>query len=86
MIRVGLRFDAKDAAYLRSLARQVKTGERRDGPVGGLAFAADAAETGEPLILQCSSPQEAKQMAAKFVRLGCSLPAIEELTGQRPAK
>lgn len=86
MIRVGLRFDRGDAGWLRAVARQIRSGQHRGETVGGLTHAAEAAETGEPLIIQCQSPQEAKQIAARFVRLGCSQPAIEELTGQRPAK
>lgn len=85
-MRFGLRFDPQDASYLRAVARQIKGGQRRGETVGGLDHAAEAAETGEPLIVHCESAQEVKQMAARFVRLGCSMPAIDELTGDRPAK
>ncbi len=84
-MRFGLRFACKDAPFLAALARQVRSGQRK-GPVGGLAAAADAAETGEPLIIQCSTPQEAEQQAAHFVLLGVTRPAVEELTGERPAR
>jgi hypothetical protein len=86
VIRIGLRFDRRDAEYLRTIARQIRSGQRSGETVGGITLAADAAETGEPLIVQCESAQEAKQMAARFVRLGCTMPAIEELTGLRPAQ
>jgi hypothetical protein len=86
MIRIGLRFASADAAFLRAVARQITSGQRQGEATGGLTLAADAAETGEPLIMQCDTPQEAHQMAAKFVRLGCTMPAIEELTGHRPSR
>ncbi len=85
MIRFALRFACKDAPFLQSLARQVRSGERR-GAVGGLAAAADAAHKGEPLIIQCSTPEEAQQQAEHFVLLGCVRPEVDELTGQRPSK
>ena len=84
-MRFGLRFACKDAAHLQGLARQVRSGERR-GAVGGLESAADAAVTGEPLIIECLAPEEAQQMADSFVLLGCTRPAVEELTGDRPSR
>lgn len=84
MIRVGLRFDRSEAGLLRFLASRVQAREA-PGPVGGFLSAAEAAETGEPLILQVTDPAEAQQMASRFVALGVKRPAVEELTGQRPA-
>ena len=86
MIRVGLRFNHRDARLLRALADRVTRGELRDQTLSGLRFAADAAETGEPLIIRCTSPDEAESLAARFILLGCHRPAVEELTGERPAK
>lgn len=84
MIRVGLRFDRSEAGLLRFLAERVRANEL-PGPAGGLLYAAEAADTGEPLILQVTDPVEAQQMASRFVALGVKRPAVEELTGQRPA-
>lgn len=86
MIRFGLRFDRRDATHLAGLALRVKAGEMTGERVGGFIHAAEAAETGEPLIIQCMTADEAEQMAARFVALGVRRPAVEELTGQRPAK
>ena len=86
MIRVGLRFNHRDARLLRSLAARVQNGELHGQTLSGLQYAADAAETGEPLIIQCASPEEAEAMAARFILIGCHRPAVEELTGDRPAR
>lgn len=84
MIRVGLRFDRSEAGLLRWLAGRVQASEL-PGPAGGFLKAAEAADTGEPLILQVNDPSEAQRMASRFVALGVRRPAVEELTGQRPA-
>ena len=86
MIRVGLRFNHRDAGLLHALAARVHNGELRGQTISGLRFAAEAAETGEPLIIRCESADEAHQMAARFILLGCHRPAVEELTGERPAR
>lgn len=86
MIRVGLRFKRQDAPRLRHFAEMVRRGELR-GDLGTYAQAANSALTGEPLIVQCERPEEAVVMADLYVTVtGITRPAIEELTGQRPAK
>lgn len=86
MIRVGLRFARRDAARLQALANRAMLAELADGHVATFRYAADAARTGEPLIVQCTHPSEAQVMADGYVRLGITRPAIEDLSGQRPAK
>lgn len=87
MIRVGLRFLRSDAPLLRQLAVRARRGELGQQAVTTFEYAADAAQTGEPLIVICEhSHDEALLMAAGYARLGVTHPAIEELTGDRPAK
>lgn len=86
MIRVGLRFNHRDAALLHTLADRVRGGELRQQTLTSLKFAAEAAETGEPLIIRCVNADEAHALAARFILLGCHRPAVEELTGERPAR
>lgn len=80
-----MRFDRSEAQRLRSLARRVRRHELPD-TVSGFEHAADAAETGEPLILECESPLEAEQFAVRFVVLGVKRPAVEELMEDRPSR
>lgn len=77
-LRIGLRFDRRDRFKLRELAGQV---ERREIPGERSVFdqAAEAAEQGVPLEVICTHPDEASQMAALYCRLGCRMPAVEEL-------
>lgn len=84
-IRVGLRFDRRDAPALRVLAQRVRNGDIQ-GDVATFEAAADAADTGEPLIVVCEQPAEALVMAELYVRLGLTRPAVEELTGLRPSR
>jgi len=86
MIRIGLRFRRSDARLLRDLADRVRQGEMGEQHVSTFRDAADAAATGEPLIVLCEEPFEAEMMADGYARFGVPRPAIEELTGQRPAK
>lgn len=86
MIRVGLRFARKDAIALDALANRIMLAELAKGHLATFRYAADAARTGEPLIVQCNHPSEAQVMADGYARLGITRPAIEDLTGLRPAK
>lgn len=83
-IRIGLRFDRRDAQALRRLAARVRNGEIV-GDHATFHSAAIAAERGEPLIVYCDQPVEALLMAKLYVQLGIRRPAVEELTGLRPA-
>jgi hypothetical protein len=87
VIRVGLRFDRRDAWLLHSLADRVRAGDLGRQAATTFEYAAQAAETGEPLIVLCEhSAEEAVLMAAGYTQFGVTHPAIEELTGDRPAR
>lgn len=86
MIRVGLRFRPRDAPILQALADRVRQGDLGDQHIQTFASAADAASTGEPLIVHCDDPLEAVLMADGYARFGVQRPAVEELTGHRPAR
>lgn len=79
--RIGLRFERRDAALLRSLADRVRGGELGNEAVNVFHQAAVAAETGEPLEVICENPTEAVLMADGYVIYGVTRPAIEELAG-----
>lgn len=78
-MKVGLRFERKDAQLLRQLGHRVELGET-PGYKAAFDQAAEAAETGEPLQLECADLDEAKQLAHDYSTLGCSLPVVEELS------
>lgn len=77
-IRIGLRFNRRDAKLLRELAERAG---RRELTEARKVFsdAADAARTGEPLIVLCSTPVEARLMAAGYTRYGVAEPVLESL-------
>lgn len=77
-MNIGLRFDKRDRVKLRELARRVEQAEI-PGDIATFTEAAKAAELEEPLVVICSHPDEAKQMAAFYRTLGCREPAVEEL-------
>lgn len=77
-MKVGLRFDTKDAALLERLAERVRSHDL-PGYVEQFTQPANAARTGEPLQLQCSDVEEAHRMVALYVELGCTPPAVEAL-------
>lgn len=85
-IRVGLRFRRGDARVLRNIADRVRAGELGEQHVAVFSGAADAAATGEPLIVVCENHLEAVMMADGYARYGVRRPAVEELTGDRPAR
>ncbi len=86
MIRVGLRFHRRDAGVLAALADRVRARELGAQAAATFSSAALAAATGEPLIVLCDHPSEAHVMADGYVRYGVRRPAVEELTGHRPAQ
>lgn len=77
-LRVGLRFDRRDRFKLQELAHRVEQAEIQ-GDLSTFTEAARAAESGEPLVVICSSPDEAQEMAAMYGTLGCRRPAVEDL-------
>jgi hypothetical protein len=79
-IRVGLRFRRSSARTLQNIANRIRAGELPHQAVSTFELAADAARTGEPLIVECKDPMEAHLMAAGYVRFGIAMPAIETLT------
>lgn len=86
MIRIGLRFDRRDAHLLSFLTERVRCSELGSQALATFSGAASAARTGEPLIVMCDHPSEAHVMADGYVRYGVRRPAVEELTGLRPAQ
>lgn len=81
MLKLGLRFERRDEKLLRFLADRVRNGELGEQAANVFEQAAMAAESGEPLILYCTSPLEAVQMAVEYVRHGVTRPVIEDLNG-----
>lgn len=78
-IRLGIRFDRRDVQLLERLADRVKVRDLT-GDTQTFEHAAIAARTGEPLIVQCSHPDEVHQMAAMYATLGCNRPTVEALS------
>lgn len=76
---IGLRFARRDAPLLRALANRIAVGELRGPAHSTFDLAADAAETGEPLIVMCERPVEAMLMAAGYSQFGVQAPTIENL-------
>lgn len=81
MIRVGFRFDRRDASLLRGLGARVRSGELSNHHAAVFDNAAAAAETGEPLIVECEDKTEALLLADGYPRFGVSRPTIDELAG-----
>jgi hypothetical protein len=81
MLKVGLRFRKSDARLLRHLADRVRNGEIQ-GTLSTFENAAEAARSGEPLIVVCDVLEEAHQMAALYRGCGTSMPAVEALSGR----
>lgn len=78
-LKVGLRFKRSQARILRNLAARVRNGEIANGHAAVFEQAAQAASTGEPLIVVCKDPMEAQMMAAGYAQYGVVAPTIEEL-------
>jgi hypothetical protein len=71
----GLRFERKEVPKLRLWADRVKMGDA----TGGAELyerAADAADRGEPLIVEAAYPAEVIALAEGFVVLGLERPEI----------
>lgn len=77
--RIGLRFDRRDVRLLRELTRRAEQRELGQEQVQTFSSAADAARTGEPLIVICNSRLEVELMAAGYVRFGCRRPVLDAL-------
>ena len=77
--RCGLRFDRRDEPALRELAERSKLRELGEHAHATFALAANAARTGEPLIVECDSVLEVLLMARGYVRFGIREPVIDGL-------
>lgn len=80
-IRVALRFNRASARTLRNIAARIRAAELTGLTLSVFECAADAAETGEPLIVECGDPIEAQLMAAGYTQFGVAAPTIETLGG-----
>jgi hypothetical protein len=82
-MRVGLRFNRSSARTLRHLAQRVRAADlKTDAAIFDLA--ADAATTGEPMILECENVTEAQLVAGGYAQYGIKPPTIEQLSGLTP--
>lgn len=84
-IQVGLRFRAKDAARLKSLADRVQLGEIGKQHVALFENAANAAQLNEPLVIRCVQLTEAELIAQAFINFGVVPTALEVFGGPQTA-
>lgn len=80
-VRIGLRFRRSQARLLRDLAERCKVNDLGAQHVATFEQAAQAAASGEPLIVICMEPIEAVAMADGYTRFGVVRPSIEQLNG-----
>lgn len=80
--KLGLRFSKHDALLLRARANAVRNDELHGHGVSVFEMAADAAEKGEPLMVEYEDPAEVVAMAQAYIQHGCSPPAIEVFSGE----
>ena len=78
-IRAGLRFEQSQFYSLTVTADSLRAFSPDD--VRLMLLGADAARSGEPLIVNCSELAEAERIADVFTRHGLKRPAVEELSG-----
>lgn len=81
--RIGLRFRRSQARTLRNIADRVRASELPNHHAALFDKAADAARTGEPLIVVCVDPLEAVALADGFTQYGVVRPVVDELSGLR---
>jgi hypothetical protein len=79
-LRIGLRFERNDARILQTLADRAKRSELGKRDVATFQLAAEAARTGEPLIVLCAFPEEAIAMADGYALYGVRRPGVEALS------
>jgi mitochondrial fission protein ELM1 len=78
--RIGLRFDRRDIRALRTLAIRAQLHEIAESHII-FSLAAEAASTGEPLIVVCQTPDEAAKICSRcYIRYGVRQPAIEQVS------
>jgi hypothetical protein len=78
--RIGLRFDRSETRALNKLADRARQRDIAGMHAAIFDQAAQAASTGEPLIVVCSNPIEAALIAHGYTRFGIRAPVIEGLT------
>ena len=79
-LKVGLRFKRSQARLLRHLAARVRNSELPNSHAAIFDAAAQAASTGEPLIVICRNQMEAQMMAAGYTQYGVTAPTIEQVS------
>jgi hypothetical protein len=80
-VKAGLRFRRSQARVLRAL---VVRAEHRELPSANVTFfrmAAEAAHTGEPLLVECTNEAELALLASGFAHFGVVPPTIEQVSG-----
>lgn len=78
-LAIGLRFDRRDALRLLHIGQRMQAEGLQREDITLFALAAKAANDGEPLVVHCTTPDEAQRMADAFVVHGISRPAVEDL-------
>lgn len=81
-MQIGLRFRRGQARVLRAVAQRLASNGIKGEHIELFDKAADAAESGEPLVVYCTSRDEVVMMADGFTQFGLARPVIEELSGQ----
>lgn len=85
-ITAGLRFRPRDAKWLWHLAAHHWPADT-EGDVSKFGEAAQAAENGTVLVVQCMSREELDEIVNWFPKHGVGAPAVEDLRlGHRPDK
>lgn len=80
-LTVGLRFERSDAITLRALAERGKSEGLHVDKISLFEKAAEDAAAGEPLLVACSSIEEALILADGFTLYGITRPTVEQLSG-----
>lgn len=78
-IRLGFRFHRGDALRLETLAELARSGQIGDRHVAKFAKAAEAARSGEPLIVYVRDPDEGRQVAAWYATFGVLEPTLDDI-------
>lgn len=81
-LQIGLRFRKGQAKVIEAIAQELRStpaAVNATEAIGLFDKAAEAARSGEPLIVKCRRPEEAQQMADDFVLYGLARPAVEDL-------
>lgn len=77
---IGVRFKRTDAPQLRALAQRVRLKELPGQHANLFDSAADAAESGQPLLVRCSSPEDGLLIVQGFITYGVAPLGIDYLS------